>query len=61
MKAGVEVCCINVLYSKSHVGGPRPLAAAPRVLRAFGDNDGLKIVCVWRSAARGLTALWRFC
>lgn len=24
VKAGVEVCCINVLYSKSHVGGLRP-------------------------------------
>lgn len=32
VKAGVEVCCINVLYSKSHVGGPRSLAAQPRVL-----------------------------
>lgn len=62
MKAGVEVCCINVLYSKSHVGGPRPLAAGPRVLPALGDNDGLKIVvCVWRPAARGLAVLWRFC
>lgn len=26
VKAGVEVCCINVLYSKSHVGRPRLLS-----------------------------------
>lgn len=44
VKAGVEVCCINVLYSKSYVGGPRALAAEPRVLRALGDKEGLKIV-----------------
>lgn len=26
VKAGVQVCCINAVYSKSHVGGPRLLA-----------------------------------
>lgn len=48
MKAGVEVCCINALYSKSHVGGPRSLAAEPCVPRR--DNESLKIVCCGKVA-----------